>query len=575
MGNGFCQDLSFKSLDLLVKNKDLVGIDNILRKLDTTKFTQFQKVDFYYYSGTLALFEDNNEEAVKLLLKAKKIMQEIILKPSLAFKINDRLIESIGATSEYSIRPPELINENCAIANNLKDVSLLYDCYYYKYTSELQDGNYNKALELMKDAYKIVSTENLQELMGNLETNMGHVHLVLKNMDSVLPYFNKAEVRFKISNNNQKLAYLYNNYGNFYKTTGSYEIALQYLEKAYKIPLKQEKTSTKNFILKNIADTYYFQGDFEKAALSYETFAKKTDSLDRATHAKNIQYFNTKYQTAEKEKQILLEQKQKEQNQNIAIALGGGLFGVTIIGFLLFKNSRRKQRISEQQSEIEIQKTEKILKEQQLTTIDAMMAGQEKERERLAGDLHDSVGATLSAAKLQFDHLAKNKEKIGQMDELFTKVGDLLAQAYTEVREMAHLKNSGVIAKNGLLPAVQKLARNASRTNKLIVEVEDFGLDGRIENTLEITIFRIIQELVTNIIKHADATEASIAITKYKESINIIVEDNGKGFDIKKGLNKEGMGLSGIERRVEHLEGSMEVDSTLTKGTTVLIDIPL
>ena len=92
---------------------------------------------------------------------------------------------------------------------------------------------------------------------------------------------------------------------------------------------------------------------------------------------------------------------------------------------------------------------------------------------------------------------------------------------------------------------------------------------------MEIIIFRIIQELTTNIVKHAQASEASISLTQHEDVLNIIVEDNGKGFKTGKLQHKEGMGLGSIERRVEHLEGSMEVDSTLGKGTSVIIDIPL
>ena len=140
---------------------------------------------------------------------------------------------------------------------------------------------------------------------------------------------------------------------------------------------------------------------------------------------------------------------------------------------------------------------------------------------------------------------------------------------------MAHLKNSGVIAKKGLLPAVQKLAENASVAGNLTIEVQDFGLDERLDNMLEIAIFRMLQELVTNIIKHANASEASISITQHDDILNIIVEDNGRGFNASNIQAKEGIGLSSIERRIEHMEGTMEVDSTPNKGTTILIDIPL
>ena len=248
----------------------------------------------------------------------------------------------------------------------------------------------------------------------------------------------------------------------------------------------------------------------------------------------------------------------------------------SIIAFLINRNTKRKQRIAEQQREIEIQKTEKILKEQEITSINAMIEGQEKERQRVASDLHDSVGATLAAAKLQFDHISKNKDKALEMDELFEKTKILLDDAYSEVRSMAHIKNSGVIAKNGLLPAIKKLTDNVSINGNLEVALQDFGLENRLDNSLEITIFRIIQELITNIVKHANATEASINITQHESLLSIIVEDNGKGFNISEFINStNGMGLSSIERRVEHLEGTMEVDSFPGKGTSVLIDIPL
>lgn len=335
----------------------------------------------------------------------------------------------------------------------------------------------------------------------------------------------------------------------------------------------EKEYSKYRFLYQSIADS--IQSNYKGA---YQNLINFTIALEEETYNRSENKYKeleTKYQTTEKEKQILIEQQKKKQNQNIAIALGGGLFTVSVIGFLLYKNTKRKQRIAEQEKELEIQKKEKILKDQELLAIDAMIAGQEKERERLASDLHDSVGATLSAAKLQFDHLSKNKDKLESMEELFQKTGILLDEAYKEVRSMAHLKNSGVIAKKGLLPAISTFAKNASATGQLTIDVQDFGLDERLDPSMEITIFRIIQELVTNIIKHSEASEASISITQHKEMLSIIVEDNGKGFDPREIHSKEGLGLSNIEKRIEHFEGTLEVDSTINKGTSILIEIPI
>jgi hypothetical protein len=194
----------------------------------------------------------------------------------------------------------------------------------------------------------------------------------------------------------------------------------------------------------------------------------------------------------------------------------------------------------------------------------------------MASDLHDSVGATLSAAKLQFNYLIDKKGDIEDTNELTKKISALLEDAYVEVRSMAHLKNSGVMAKNGLLPAIKKLAKNASDNDNFQIEVHSYGLDQRLDNSLEIAIFRIIQELVTNIIKHAEASEANIHITNHEDSLNIMVEDNGKGFNPNQiTKTNKGMGISSIGKRIEHLNGTMTIESEINKGTTVIIDIPL
>jgi signal transduction histidine kinase len=200
-----------------------------------------------------------------------------------------------------------------------------------------------------------------------------------------------------------------------------------------------------------------------------------------------------------------------------------------------------------------------------------MIAGQEKERQKVANELHDDLGSLMATVKLHFDNV-----KVDQKDPAMKNAQKLLDHAYQKIRGMAHAKNSGVMANKGLLSAVKNMAKTINATNALKVTVEDFGLADRMENSLELSIFRIIQELVANIIKHAKASKASIHFTQHEDKLNIIVEDNGQGFDIsavKRLAN--GMGLGTIEKRIEHLEGSFTVDSVLGKGTSILIDIPV
>lgn len=265
---------------------------------------------------------------------------------------------------------------------------------------------------------------------------------------------------------------------------------------------------------------------------------------------------------------------QSRKNRNWATALGLLLVFGGALAFLIHSNTKRKQLLAEQQKTLQEQKVATLLKEQELTTIDAMIEGQEKERQRIANDLHDDLGGLMATVKLHFNSLhSKIKD---DTDELYKKTNQLIDEAYEKIRVIAHAKNSGVIAKQGLLKAVEQMAEKVSAANGISIEVKDFGLDNRMENSLELTLFRIIQELITNIIKHGQAAKANIHLTNHGDTLNILVEDNGIGFNTHKiPTESSGMGLKSIDKRVAHLEGTLHIESEPGKGATVIIDIPL
>lgn len=407
--------------------------------------------------------------------------------------------------------------------------------------------------------------------------------------------------------------------GLYYNRTHKNDSAIWYYQRLLKLPEKpylnnhklnanldmaEIRSRTKNFTAAkrylDVAETYYnksdsirsyFYLDRFKALYYYEKIPKydsayhflkqsiaKEHQLDYRTNTLKISELNVKLRTAEKEKEILTQknQLQLEERKQRAILYGALIvfFFGGITSYLIYKNLRRKKFIAEQEREIEKQKAEKILKEQEITIINAMIDGQEKERKELAEALHDNVSSTLASANMQLTYLIKNKNKLQNPKEILHKIASQINTAYKDVHNMAHLKNSGVMAQKGLFVAVKDLAKNVSITNKIQFEVKGANLKNRIKNALEISIFRIIQELVNNIIKHANASEASISITHYDAILGIIVEDNGQGFQLKDSKNT-GMGLSSIERRIENLGGTFEVDTLKGRGTTILIDIPI
>ncbi|WP_430967328.1 sensor histidine kinase [Spongiimicrobium sp. 2-473A-2-J] len=350
-----------------------------------------------------------------------------------------------------------------------------------------------------------------------------------------------------------------------------YEDGLRYvaMAKKYRDPVDSVRSS---YYINHYASFHHMGlGDYATAFDKQLAAIDLQKQLEYNKNALEISNLNVKFQTAEKEKQILREQQRAAQNRDLFVGAVLLLLLGGFIAVLIYKNSTKKRELAEQQEQIQKQKVETLLKEQELVSIDAMIAGQEKERRKVANELHDDLGSLMATIKLHFDNM-----KINKTDPALKNAQKLLDEAYQKIRSMAHAKNSGVMANQGLLPAVQKMAQTISGTNALAVTVEEYGLGERMENTLELTIFRVIQELIANIIKHAGATQASIQFTQHEDNLNIIVEDNGKGFDMARvEKTRSGMGLTTIEKRIEHLEGNFTVDSVLDKGTSILIDIPL
>ena len=125
-----------------------------------------------------------------------------------------------------------------------------------------------------------------------------------------------------------------------------------------------------------------------------------------------------------------------------------------------------------------------------------------------------------------------------------------------------------------MIPALEKLTEKISIPGKLELQFIPYGFSQRLDNQLEIAIFRTIQELSTNIIKHSQASEATVQLTHHEDCINIIIEDDGGGFAPEK-VTSDGMGLDSIKKKITQLNGTLEVDSTPGKGTTIIIDLPV
>lgn len=305
------------------------------------------------------------------------------------------------------------------------------------------------------------------------------------------------------------------------------------------------------------------------------------DSVARTRYNNGVASAQVRFETAQKDHRIA-EQTQalalaaaEDRRKNIQrIALGISALTVTIIALLLARSLRNRRRLAEQERKLHAQQVDELLKRSEIDALNAMMEGQEKERDRVARDLHDRLGSMLSAIKHQIDGLDADVQGL-QVEQRghYTKVNRMLDEAVGEVRRISHDMVSVTLARFGLEKALEDLCDSVRLNGRLAVELSLFGMEQRMERGLEITVYRIVQELVSNVLKHADAHELSISVTRGPGRISVIVADDGRGFDTSAAA--DGIGLSNVRARAAAMGAQVIVNSAIGKGTTVSIEGPV
>lgn len=209
---------------------------------------------------------------------------------------------------------------------------------------------------------------------------------------------------------------------------------------------------------------------------------------------------------------------------------------------------------------------------EQRARIGAIIETEEKERKRIAGELHDGLGQLLSTARLNVAGLGEDEES--QDNVLLKNSLQLLDEACAEVRTISHNMMPGALIRLGLAEAVNELINKINDTEKIKIAY-DTNLDERLPETTEVALYRIVQEVLTNMLRHAEAKNISVRIDKTGEQLLVVIADDGKGLDVAQIQHSGGLGWKNIYSRLGLLEGTMDIASEKGKGTTITINIPL
>lgn len=323
-----------------------------------------------------------------------------------------------------------------------------------------------------------------------------------------------------------------------------------------------------------VADYYNSIEEFDSATFYFmRAFAADESSGDKPGRIAAMENLTTSL-----ESKVLISNLKGEKaglQRNIAIITGLGILALSTLLIVLTRQRLKHQKVLRaQEEEKHGQQLQQVLSAHELQVMQALAEGQEHERKRLSQELHDTVGNMLATLKLQFESLSDLMRGSDRQNVKVDNTAKLIDETCVEVRRISHNLSTGMVSKMGLIAALRQLVATISSTGKFKIELNHDGDDLDVGGDTEVHLYRIIQEIISNAIKHSGADHISIQVTKHEKELNVIVEDDGKGFDLKQvKKDQKGIGLLNLESRVKHLGGELVIDSKKGRGTAIIIDI--
>ena len=475
----------------------------------------------------------------------------------------------------------------------------------------LRLGSYKDAILQLNAALDIASANQSKSGVALIEQNIGYGYAALKQYEEALRWYTKAEATAisasadpftfgEIYNHRASLDSAMNNYASALEYRTKYvnvnnlvlneKISKQVLElqtkydtekKEFKINILSKTDSIKSLqIAKQQLDLnqkLLLIAD-QNLSLLDANLQMATDSLELGT--KNQIILQNKLEFTQKQKIIQDLDKQKQiqtlliNNKNLEVSkknfIIAGILLVTLL-LILYGYSFYKKRSLQQAALMQAA----LARQQEVATI-AILTAEEKERKRIASDLHDGVGQLMTAAWLNLqavnDKLPAGDEEYGN---LLSKTMLLVNESMKEVRAVSHNMMPNALLKKGLVNAIREFIQQLDAAI-ISINLQAEGLQQTLNSHTETILYRVIQESVNNVIKHAGASRLDISIFNDSKGIDVMIEDNGSGFDVPAALKKDsGLGLQNIISRIQYLHGSVDWDSSPGNGTVIAIHIPL
>ncbi|MGW8121079.1 tetratricopeptide repeat-containing sensor histidine kinase [Roseivirga echinicomitans] len=474
-------------------------------------------------------------------------------------------------------------------------------------------GEHQKALKQMQYYYsKVKGSKELSEVAAALNYLTGEF-MLLDMLDSSLFYLEKNLEVQKRLNFPIGIAAVLQNRATIYSKTGMTEKALEDFDQAFEYYSKAGFSQGIGQLSINNAAIFMSEKDFEKAIrilnegvyhsslmkdyhalrAQYQELTSAYDSIGDKANAfvafKNFYAMNdtlmnidkqrtmsdlfTKYETKEKEQQIELQQAALSAQEARLMRNRILIFGLVFIALLLIalvllvrNRSKKKELLMQKDAQLKLRDAE----------LNAVINSQEKERNRFARDLHDGFGQLISVLKLNLSTLTdKEAQQPEKRLEIYENGASVINDMYAELRSICFDLMPQTLVKNGLGVALREFGDRITQSNKVLCEVIVFGEKKRLPELMEVSLFRICQEWVNNVMKYAEASHITIQLTRDETELTLTVEDNGKGFDAERFYSGTGNGWKNIQTRLNLIKGEFDLDThPERRGTMMTVNLP-
>lgn len=433
------------------------------------------------------------------------------------------------------------------------------------------EKNYKDARRDYIQALKLLKERGLPTNKSIALNNLSELYTIEGRYDSAAWYSEEALKLRRESGDAVGIISSLNMTGRIQMKLKNYASAENYFNDALDLAIRGKMISEQGRVYKNLHELYSELGQWKKSLDAHMHYASLQDSILNESSRKEVAALHVQYESEKKEQQISLQEAMLAQREarierdaTIIVALALALVLLLIIALLLRNRHRRKTELQHHKNEIALREA----------YIKATIESQELERMRFAKDLHDGIGQWISALQMCLSEIQGARDDEQKL-KVLERSDRLMKDINTEFRSIAFNLMPQTLIRYGLPAALSEMVKRLNSVGQPVFSANTFEFPERLHELAEISLYRVVQEWTTNILKHSDATRIEIQLTGHDDELIVLVEDNGSGFRVEDLHNGSGNGWDNMRSRISLIKGSIDIDSTPGRqGTTFTVRIP-